>query len=330
MKRRAFLTAALGGVSALVLAACGQEAPSSAGGAGDFPAQGRLQIIAPAAPGGGWDGTARGMQAVIDELELANNTQVINMDGAGGTIGLARFVANDDPTQLMVMGATLIGAIEVNESTATIDDVVPVARLTSEYHVLVVPKDSPYKTLDDFTKAFKKDPGSMAIGGGSAGGTDHMTGGLYAEAVGVDPTKLNYIPYSGGGEALAAILGGKVSGGISNVQEWAGQIESGDLRVLAVSSPERLDSVDAPTFKEQGVDVELANWRGVLAPPGTSDEERKQIQGFLTEMHESEQWQDALKKNGWEDSFMVGEEVDPYFEEQTAEIQQLLKKIGLV
>ncbi len=332
MNRRSLITTAVAGASGLLLVACGQDAPGSEAedGGGGYPPQGQLQVIAPAAPGGGWDGTARAMQAVIDTTELASNTQVVNIDGAGGTIGLSRFVSNDDPNQLMVMGATLVGAIEVNGSEQTIEDVVPVARLTAEYHVLVVPKDSPFQTLDDFTQAFKADPGGTAIGGGSAGGTDHMTAGLYAEAIGVDPTKLNYIPYSGGGEALAAILGGKVAGGISNVQEWAGQIESGELRVLAVSSPEPLESLDAPTFIEQGVDVELANWRGVLAPPGTSEEDRAEIQDFLTEMHDSQEWQDTLEKNAWEDYFLVGDDLDPFFAEQTQQIQQTLAKIGLV
>lgn len=327
MSAHRLATAAIAGLTVLSLAACAQDQSSASG---DFPAQGQLQLIAPAAPGGGWDGTARALQAAVDGNELADNTQVVNIEGAGGTVGLARFVADDDAKQLMVMGATLVGAIEVNGSERTIDDVVPVARLTSEYHVLVVPKNSPFKTLDDFTKAFKSDPGGNAIAGGSAGGTDHMTAGLYAEAVGVDPSKVNYIAYSGGGEALAAILGGKVAAGISNVQEWRGQIDSGDLRVLAVSSAEPLDSLDAPTFVEQGVDVELANWRGVLAPPSTSEEEVEQIQDFLTEVHDSEQWQDTLEKNGWEDSFLVGDEVEPFYDEQEKQIQETLNKIGLV
>jgi putative tricarboxylic transport membrane protein len=314
--------------ASLVLAGCAQEKPSSEAGGG-FP-DGPLQLIAPAAPGGGWDGTARAMQSAIDANKLADNAQVVNVEGAGGTIGLARFVSSDDSKQLMVMGATLVGAIETNKSKVSIDDVVPVARLTSEYHVLVVPKNSPFKTLDDFTAAFTKDPGGTSIAGGSAGGTDQVTAGLYAEAVGVDPKLVNYIPYSGGGEALAAILGGKVKGGISNVQEWGGQIESGDLRVLAVSSPEPLKTLDAPTFTEQGVDVVLANWRGVLAPPSTTPEQVAEIQDFLTEMHDSPEWKDVLEKNGWEDSFMVGEDVEPFFDDQVVQINETLAKIGLV
>ncbi|GLY16932.1 tripartite tricarboxylate transporter substrate binding protein [Kineosporia rhizophila] len=324
----AIVVAGLGAVALTTLTACGQEAPTNS--ASGFPSTGRLQIIAPAAPGGGWDGTARSLQTAIEDSDLVKNTQVINVEGAGGTIGLARFVADDDPKQLLVMGATLVGAIAVNQSQITIDDAVPVARLTGEYHVLVVPKDSKFQTLADFTEAFKSDPGGHAIAGGSAGGTDQVTAGLYAEAVGVDPREVNYIPYSGGGEALAAILGGKVAAGISNVQEWGGQIESGDLRVLAVSAPERLDSLDAPTFQEQDVDVELANWRGVLAPPGTSDEQVEDIQQFLTEVHGTPQWKEALESNGWEDTFLVGAEVEPFFREQSAEIRETLTKIGLV
>ena len=316
------------GICAASLAACGQEAPTNS--ASGFPDTGRLQIIAPAAPGGGWDRTARSLQKAIEDSDLVKNTQVINIEGAGGTIGLARFVADDDPKQLLVMGAVMVGAIAVNQSQITLEDAVPVARITGEYHVLVVPKDSEFKTLADFTEAFRADPGGHASAGGSAGGTDQVTAGLYAEAVGVDPTEVNYIPYSGGGEALSAILGGKVAAGISNVQEWGGQIESGDLRVLAVSSPQRLGSLDAPTFREQGVDVELANWRGILAPPGTSPEEVEDIQQFLTEVHDSPQWKATLAANGWEDTFLVGDEVKPFFDLQSAEIRETLTKIGLV
>ncbi|GLY33531.1 tripartite tricarboxylate transporter substrate-binding protein [Kineosporia sp. NBRC 101731] len=315
-------------VPLLGLAGCGQESPTNS--ASGFPATGRLQLIAPAAPGGGWDGTARALSQAVEDSDLVKNPQVINIEGAGGTIGLARFVADDDPKQLLVMGAVMIGAIAVNQSQITIADAVPVARLTGESEVLVVPKDSPFQTLDDFTRAFTDDPGGHAIAGGSAGGTDQVTAGLYAEAVGVDPRKVNYIPYSGGGESLAAILGGQVAAGISGVQEWAGQIESGDLRVLAVSSPERIGSLDAPTFTEQGVDVEVANWRGILAPPGTTADEVADIQQFLTEVHDSPQWKQALSTNGWDDTFMVGPQVAPFFEEQVTEYAGTLKKIGLV
>ncbi|GAB6903257.1 Bug family tripartite tricarboxylate transporter substrate binding protein [Kineosporia succinea] len=328
---RRFTAMALSAVlltSAASLTACGQEAPTRS--ASGFPSTGRLQIIAPAAPGGGWDGTARALQKAVDDSDLVRNTQVINVEGAGGTIGLARFVADDDPKQLLVMGAVMIGAIEVNQSQITIADAVPVARLTGENEVLVVPRDSEFTTLDEFTDAFTKDPGGHPIAGGSAGGTDQVTAGLYAEAVGADPRKVNYIPYSGGGEALAAILGGQVAAGISGVREWSGQIESGDLRVLAVSSGERIGSVDAPTFTEQGVDVEVTNWRGILAPPGTTPEEAADIQQFLTEVHDSPQWKEALETNDWDDEFLVGDEVQPFFDAQVTEFAGTLKKIGLV
>ncbi|WP_019144802.1 Bug family tripartite tricarboxylate transporter substrate binding protein [Aeromicrobium massiliense] len=321
--------AAVASAALLALSACAQDQPGDEGGDA-FPTKAGLQLVAPAAPGGGWDGTARALQKAIEDEKVADDVQVVNVEGAGGTIGLSRFVSADDRKQLMVMGATLVGATLANDSDVTLDDAVPVARLTSEYHVLVVPKNSPYKTLDDFTAAFKADPGSQAIGGGSAGGTDQVTAGLYAEAVGVDPTKVNYIPFSGGGEALAAIVGGKVKAGISNVNEWAGQIESGDLRVLAVSAPEPLASLDAPTFTEQGVDVVLANWRGVLAPPSTTDAQVEQIQDFLAEVHESDAWKQTLETNGWEDSFMVGDDVEPFFDEQSEQIQSTLEQIGLV
>ncbi|MBT0769941.1 tripartite tricarboxylate transporter substrate binding protein [Kineosporia sp. J2-2] len=324
----AIVVAGIGAAALLVLAACGQQAPTRS--ASGFPSTGRLQLIAPAAPGGGWDSTARALQQAVDDSGLVRNTQVINVDGAGGTIGLARFVADDDPKQLMVMGAVMIGAIAVNQSQITIADAVPVARLTGENEVLVVPDSSEFTTLGEFTAAFTADPGAHPIAGGSAGGTDQVTAGLYAEAVGADPRKVNYIPYSGGGEALAAILGGKVAAGISGVQEWAGQIESGDLRVLAVSSPARIEALDAPTFTEQGVDVQVTNWRGVLAPPGTTAAEVADIQQFLTEVHGTPQWKEALRTNNWDDQFLVGDEVQPFFDQQVTEFAGTLKKIGLV
>ncbi|WP_109471677.1 tripartite tricarboxylate transporter substrate binding protein [Ornithinimicrobium cavernae] len=316
----------------IALSACGQNAPDtqSDGEAAAYPPGGSLEIIAPAGAGGGWDGTARSLAQVAQGEGLASDVQVINIEGAGGTIGLARFATDDKEGQLMVMGATMVGAIQTNKSDTTLEDVVPIATITSEHHVLVVPKDSPYETLEDFTEAFKADPGGNSIAGGSAGGSDHITAGLYAEAIEVDPTKVNYVPFSGGGEALAAILGGQVAAGISNPQEWAAQIDSGDLRVLAVTAPERLESLDAPTFTEQGVDVTFGNWRGIVAPPGTTDEQKTAITEMLTKLHDSEAWQEQLETNGWGDDFRTGDEAAAFFDEQTVQIEETLKTIGLL
>ena len=256
-----------------------------------------LEIVVPAAPGGGWDQTGRAMQNALQEAGLASGIQVVNIPGAGGTIGLAQFVSGKEGqgNALMTGGLVMLGAILTNQSPVTLEQVTPIARLTGEYEVIVVPASSEIQTLDDLIAKFKEDPQSVSWGGGSAGGTDHMLVGLIAKAAGVDPSGINYVPFAGGGEALASILGGHVTAGVSGCQEFAGQIETGDLRPLAISSAERLEGVDIPTLKEQGVDVELTNWRAVFAPPGISDEDKQALGDAVGQMVESETWQNTLR-----------------------------------
>ena len=193
--------------------------------------------MAPADPGGGWDGTARAMAASMEGAGLAKSTQVSNVPGAGGTIGLAQLANEKSEDYLMVMGLVMVGAIETNQSKATLDDVTPIARLTAEDEIIVVPAKSPYQTITDLTDDLAANGRKVAIAGGSAGGTDHIVAGLLTEAAGATPKDLNYIAYSGGGETLAALLGNKVSAGISGVSEYAEQVKAGKLRALAVTGP---------------------------------------------------------------------------------------------
>ena len=179
--------AALGAAAVLLVSGCGQQKPGSSPDAasGDFPTA-AVQLIAPAAPGGGWDSTARALQAAIETESLApKGAEVINIAGAGGTIGLSQFVTKTDPNNLMVTGATLVGAIATNDSTVTLDEVVPIARLTEEHHIVVVPANSPFKNMTDLVNAMKADIGAVSIAGGSAGGTDQITAGLIAESAGL-------------------------------------------------------------------------------------------------------------------------------------------------
>src|SRR6187402_2841648 len=203
------------------------------------------KIMAPAAPGGGWDQTARAMQTVLQDEGVSSSVQVTNVPGAGGTIGLAQFVnqANGDPTQLIVGGYVMVGAILTNASPVTLDQVTPIARLTGEYEALVVPAASDIKDMAGLVAKLKADPGSVSWGGGSAGGTDHITAGLIAKAIGVDPTKVNYIAHSGGGEAMASILGGHVTVGVNGVAELLPQVQAGELRLIGMSSDARIDGI---------------------------------------------------------------------------------------
>ena len=291
----------------------------------------RIRIMAPASPGGGWDTTSRVLQQTMQRSGLVRNVQVFNVEGAGGIIGLGQLARESDDNLLMTMGLVMLGAIETNASDVTLADVTPIARLTGESLVIVVPADSPYETLEDFTAAWAADPGGNAIAGGSAGGADNMLAGLVAEQAGLDPQTVNYIAYSGGGESLSALLGNQVAAGISGVGEYAELVRSGDLRALAVSGTERSDQLpDTPTLQESGVDVELTNWRGLMAPPGIDDQQRADLIALLEDAHDSEEWTEALANNGWEDQFLVGDEFGTYIEEEQVRVREILVEIGLV
>ena len=289
-------------------------------------------IIAPANPGGGWDQTARTMQDVLQKEGISKSVQVQNVPGAGGTIGLAQFAEQHkgDPNALIIGGYVMVGAVLTNNSPVSLADVTPIARLTGEYEAIVVPAASPHQTMADLIAALKADPGAVSWAGGSAGGTDHIAVGLIAQAAGVDPTKINYIAYSGGGEALAAILGNQVTAGVSSLGEFQSQIEAGTMRLLAVSAPERIEGVDAPTLKEAGLDVDLQNWRMVAAAPGITDEQKAAITADIEKMAKSAGWQEQLASKGWSDTWLAGADFDAQLAEDTAATEQVLKSIGLV
>ena len=310
----------LGAVALAMLAMTG------AAGAADY------KVMAPAAPGGGWDQTARSMQTALQDEGISGSVQVINVGGAGGTIGLAQFVnqSSGDPTQLIVGGYVMVGAILTNASPVTLEQVTPIARLTGEYETIVVPAASDIQSMADLVAKLKADPGSVSWAGGSAGGTDHITAGLIAKAVGVDPTKVNYIAFAGGGEALAAILGNQVTVGISGYGEFDAQVKAGTLRAIGISSEERVAGIDVPTFKEQGVDVAIQNWRMVAAAPGISDEQRTAILADIDRMVQSKTWKTILADKGWADTYLAGDDFKAQLARDVESTSAILKEIGLV
>jgi putative tricarboxylic transport membrane protein len=186
------------------------------------------------------------------------------------------------------------------------------------------------KSMADLAAAMKADIGKVAIGGGSAGGTDHILAGLVAQAAGADATKLNYVPFSGGGEALAAIMGGHVTAGISGYGEWEGQIKSGELRALGISSGAKVEGIDIATLKEQGIDVELANWRSVVAAPGITDEQKKELLAAVDTMHKSDAWKKVLADKKWLDLYQSGDEFSSFLKAENDRVTGVLKTIGLV
>lgn len=290
----------------------------------------KITLVAPAAPGGGWDAFAREAQQVMRVEGIAGGVQVVNVPGASGTIGLGQVAEMADRHDLMmVTGGVMVGGIIINRSQITLEDVVPIARLADDFNVLVVPADSPFETLEDFAEALAADPGGTAIAGGSLGGIDHLLAGMLAGEVGVDPSAVNYIAYPGGGEVVTSILSHTAEAGLSGYNEFRDQIASGNLRALAVSAPEAVDGIDVPTFREEGYDVAMANWRGYVAPPGIEDDVRDELIAMVTELRETDAWAEVLERNSWVDSFMVGDEFAEFVSDETERTTQIMEELGL-
>ena len=291
----------------------------------------QLQLFVPAAPGGGWDQTARTMEQVLKAEKLIGNAQITNVGGAGGAVGLPQFINQwkGRPNALMVGGMVMVGALIANKSPVKLTQTVPIARLTGEFEVLVVPANSQFKTAKDFAAAMKAEPKKVSVAGGSAGGTDHIMLGMIGKALGLAPKDLTYVAYAGGGPALAAILGGHVAGGISGYGEFGEQIKAGKLRALAISAGERQPGIDVPTLKQEGIDVELFNWRGVFAPPGTAGAQRDALIALIEKMANSASWKEELKKRDWTSIVLTGDAYTKYIEAETARIEAVLKDLGL-
>ncbi|HEU5157198.1 MAG TPA: tripartite tricarboxylate transporter substrate-binding protein [Streptosporangiaceae bacterium] len=317
-----------GGVLAiLATAGCATQQKERAGG--EFPRK-ALRIMAPAAPGGGWDQTSRELQSVL-RAQTRKPVEVYNVGGAGGTVGLAQYVGKrGDPYELMTMGLIMAGAVETNRSKVRLDQVTPLARLTADYEVIVVPAKSPYRDMRALADAMRDDIGAVSIAGGSAGGVEQILAGMVAKAIGADPGKVNYIAHSGGGEALTTILSGRSKAGISGISEISEQIEAGKVRALAVSAPRRMPGIDAPTLRESGINVELANWRGIVAPPGITKEDEAALEKMLTDMARSPQWQAVLKRRGWQDNFLAGEPFERFMATEQTRVRGVLDELGLI
>jgi putative tricarboxylic transport membrane protein len=301
----------------------------SEAGAAREPAIDQLRLIAPAAPGGGWDQTARVMQQVLQQTGIVRTAPVENVPGAAGTIGLARLVGSErgrDDT-LLISGLIMLGGVVMHRSPVTLREVTPIARLTGEYEAIVVPASSPFRTLDDMIAALRDRPESLSWGGGSAGGSDHILAGLVADAVGVSPGRINYVAFSGGGESLSAILGGQVSVGINGLAELEPQIRAGTVRALAISSAERLPGLDVPTLREQGVELEFENWRSVAAPPGIGTHERRRLESAIGAMIATPEWRAALERYRWLDRYLAGDAFARFVDGEEMRVRATLRQL---
>jgi len=292
-------------------------------------AQPSLKMMIPANPGGGWDQTGRSLAAAMQSAKLVSSVQFDNKGGAAGTIGLAQFVnqSKGDPNAVIIGGMVMVGGIIMNKSPVTLKQVTPVARLTSEWEVIVVPAQSPHKTLAQLLASFKENPGKVSWGGGSAGGTDHILIGLVAKAIGADPKKINYVAFKGGGEAVAAILGGHVTAGVSGLGEFAEHIKSGKMRALAVSAPSKVDGI--ASLREQKVNVELGNWRGIFGAPGITAQQRDALVKLIKTALETPAWKETAGKLGWSTEFLGGDDYRKFLEQDQQRVGAILESLGL-
>ncbi len=291
-----------------------------------------VKMMIPANPGGGWDGTGRALGKALIDAKLADTVQYDNKGGAAGVIGLAQFVnaSKGDPNALMVMGAVMLGGIITGKPAISLDKATPIARLTSEYNVFVVPADSPFKTMKDVVAQMQKDPGSVKWGGGSRGSTEHICASMLATRVNVDPKKVNYVAFRGGGEATAAILGGNVSVGGSGYSEFAEYITTGKMRPIGVTSEKRLPGINVPTMREQGYDVVLGNWRGVYGAPGITAAQRAALTELIVKVTKSKGWTEALQKNGWTPALLTGKAFDDFVDADFASLRGIIHLSGML
>ena len=306
----------------------------AAGGAIPWSAQAAqaIKMMIPANPGGGWDTTGRALGKALQESGEASSVSYDNKGGAAGALGLAQFAnsAKGDPNALMIMGAVMLGGMITGKPPVSLSAATPVARLTSEYNVFVVPAESPMKTMADVVAQLKKDPGSVKWGGGSRGSTEHIAAAMTARAVGVDPAKINYVAFRGGGEAVAAILGNNVSVGGSGYSEFAEYIKVGKMRPIAMTSEKKIAGIDVPTMKEQGIDVVIGNWRGVYAGGAITPAQRDAAAAMVVKATKTKAWAEALEKNNWTPAVMTGPAFEKFVDDEFASLRAVMVKSGMV
>ena len=291
-----------------------------------------VRFMAPGSPGGGYDQTARTLGKALQDAGVAKGAMYDNKNGAGGTIGLAQFVnaSKGEVNALCVMGAIMVTGIVQNKPQLTLANITPIARLFTEYNVIAVRKDSPYKTFGDLMAEFKKNPAGVKWGGGSKGSVDHIGVAELAGMAGVPTAKANYVPFGGGGEVVSATLGGHVTAITGGYAELAKYVESGQFRVLAVGSPTRMAHVDAPTLKEAGYDMQIGNWRGVYGAANLTATQRKELTDAVVAATKTKVWNDAVKTNAWSPSVVTGDEFSRFVEDEHVRLRKVMTEIGLI
>ncbi|MCG7598285.1 tripartite tricarboxylate transporter substrate binding protein [Halomonas sp. McH1-25] len=301
-----------------------------------FELNGKVDCIAPSDPGGGWDFTCRSVGRILQELDMVPQAvQTINMPGATGGVAYAHVISKRPADEQLLVAASTVTSAGLAQGLfqgMTADQVNWVAALGADYGVIAVPKDSEFKTLDDLTKALNEDPRSVIFAGGDAKRSwDHLKVLMFADKAGVeDLSQVRYLAYEGGGEALTQVVGGHVDVFSGDISEAKGFRESGDLRILALLSDERLegDLADIPTAKEQGIDVLAPNWRGFYIPPNVSDDAKQFWTSTIQELSQSDEWKQAMESNGLMPFNMRGQEFEQFVLDQVKDIEDLSQRMG--
>jgi putative tricarboxylic transport membrane protein len=295
----------------------------------------KAECIAPANPGGGWDTICRTTSGVLQKTGALKPTMyVTNMPGGSGAVAIANVVAKrkGDGTVLVAASNSLTFTMAMNRTPHGWNDVVPLAQVAAEYGGIFVGASSPYKNLGEMVAALKKDPKAVSFAGGSApGGQDHIKVAIFAKAVGVDPAKIVYVPFQGGGEAMTALLGGHVTAGSIDLAEAAAQLEAGKIRCLGLMSEKRSTKYkDLPTTYEQGVKVAFPIWRGLYMAPGTPADQVQFWSDAVKKMVSSPEWNAEREKLGWEPTARFGDEFKAFVKDEHARYQALLKELGFL
>ncbi|MBO8162843.1 MAG: tripartite tricarboxylate transporter substrate binding protein [Brevibacillus sp.] len=346
MKKRwacSLLSAAL----LLTLTACGQGNPQTNGGGtgtststaahhSSYPEK-PLVVVAPSGAGGGWDKTARSLAKVlVENKQIDQPVTVENKPGGGGVVFLSEYVTKDkgNDYRLFVNSPPLLINHRKKEGNSPFgyEDVTPLAQLTKDFGAIVVPADSPYENLKQLLEELKADPAKLTMAGGSAPGSmDHLIAVLPAAKYGIDPKAVKYVSYDGGGEAMAALLGGNADAIATDASSLGEYLKAGRIRVLGVSSDQRLGGhlADIPTFKEQGIDASFTIWRGVFGPPEMSAEAVAFWDKTLEQLAASDSWQAELQRNAWESEYRNATEFKTFLAEQDRQINELLQSLGM-
>ena len=296
-----------------------------------------VHFLIPGGAGGGWDGTARGVGKALTDAGLLKRASYQNLSGGGGGVAIANLIKTAKTKKakrtLMVNSTPIIVRSLSKVFPQSFRDLVPVAGVIADFQALVVITKSKYKNFGQVVRDFERDPKSVKVAGGSsAGSLDHISAALAFQAAGQEPTKMIYVPYDAGGDAMAALLSGEtalLSTGLSEALELS---RAGTVRILASTAPARIaDAPEIPTLKEQGYDVEFANWRGFFAAPGTPADKVAEYNALLSKMYDTPQWEEVRGRNGWVNNYVAGpDDFYQFLENQEKEVGALLRQLGLL